>query len=44
MAGMLEYVPDVPAKVEPALMRFWDKDAGAAFKNGRLIPWEERAA
>jgi hypothetical protein len=44
MAGMLEYVPDVQAKVEPALMRFWDKDAGAAFKNGRLIPWEERAA
>lgn len=44
MQGMLEYVPDVPVKVEPALMRWWDKEAGTATRNGRLIPWEERDA
>lgn len=40
--GMREVVPDVKiAKIEPALMRRWYKDAESRFdSNGRLIPWE----
>lgn len=34
------YCPDVPLKAEPALMRYWTKDAVAAYQDGRLVPWE----
>lgn len=34
--------PDVPFRATPALMRRWSKDADAAWKDGRLIPWEDK--
>lgn len=37
-----EWMPAVPPKVEPALMRRWSKDAESVYENGRLIPWEPR--
>ena len=36
-----DYCPDVPLKAEPALMRYWTKDAVEVYKDGRLIPWEK---
>lgn len=33
------WMPDVPPKVEPALMLCWQKGAEARFENGRLVPW-----
>ncbi len=39
------FVPDVPVRAEPALMLRWYKDAERAEdSNGRLIPWEPKAA
>ena len=36
--------PDVKVKAEPALMRYWYKDAEAVFDaNRRLIPWEPKS-
>jgi DNA polymerase I-like protein with 3'-5' exonuclease and polymerase domains len=35
------YCPDVPLKAEPALMRYWTKDAVEVYKDGRLVPWEK---
>lgn len=41
--AMREFTPDVKVKVEPALMRYWYKEAEPAFdEKGRLIPWEPR--
>lgn len=37
------YCPDVPLKAEPALMRYWTKDATEAYRDGRLVPWGEGA-
>jgi len=39
--GANEFLPDVPAKTEPLLMRHWSKDAKALFdEKGRLVPWD----
>jgi len=35
-------VPDVPIKASPALMRRWRKKAKPVYRNGVLIPWEDR--
>lgn len=41
VAEMKRYVPDVKVKAEPALMRFWTKEAEAKYDaSGRLIPWD----
>lgn len=40
--AMRDYVPDVCIKAEPALMRHWSKSAEPAYRDGRLIPWEDR--
>ena len=41
VAEMKKYVPDVKVKAEPALMRFWTKEAEAKYDaSGRLIPWD----
>ncbi len=34
------WVPDVPIKATPALMRRWSKDAEAVYRDGVLVPWE----
>lgn len=39
IAGANEVLPDVPARTDPVLMRWWSKDAQAVFVNGRLVPW-----
>jgi len=39
-----KWCPNVPPKAEPALMRRWYKGAEPTFANGRLIPWEPKAA
>lgn len=39
---MTRFVPDVPVKAAPALMRSWLKAAEAAYDGERLIPWEDR--
>lgn len=33
------WMPDVPSRVEPALMERWIKSAEARYVNGRLVPW-----
>lgn len=43
-AGANEYLPDVPARVEPFLARCWSKKAKPVFVEGRLVPWQESAA
>ncbi|MEO9195842.1 MAG: hypothetical protein ABI445_19485, partial [Polyangia bacterium] len=40
--AMREYVPDVAITAEPALMRFWTKAAETVYRDGKLIPWEDR--
>lgn len=42
---MSHWLPDIPVTAEAALMRRWSKAAGDAVRNkqGRLIPWEDRA-
>jgi hypothetical protein len=43
VAEMQRVVPHVKVKAEPALMRFWYKDAQAVYDPaGRLIPWEPK--
>jgi DNA polymerase I len=40
--AMEMWLPDIPVRCAPALMRRWSKDAEAAFDaGGRLIPWED---
>lgn len=42
--GMARYVPDVPIKAEPVLMRRWLKGAKTTRDaNGTLIPWTPKA-
>lgn len=39
--GANEFLPDVPAKVEPLLARCWSKKSKPVFDaNKRLVPWE----
>lgn len=40
LKGCNEFLPNVPCKTEPVLMRFWSKKAVPLFKDGKLIPWE----
>jgi len=35
-----KWVPDVPIKASPALMRRWSKDAEPVYRDGVLVPWE----
>jgi DNA polymerase-1 len=45
VSTMNEYLPDIPAIADMALMRRWSKAAEPAFSDtGVLIPWEDRAA
>lgn len=37
--GANEFLPDVPATTEPALMRYYSKDAKTIYKEGVLSPW-----
>jgi len=39
---MEKFTPDIPAITDPAAMRRWRKKAEAAYRDGRLIPWENR--
>lgn len=39
VAGANEFLPDVPARVEPLLARCWSKKSKPVFKDGRLVPW-----
>lgn len=41
--GADEFLPDVPARAEAYLMRFWSKKAKAVRRHGRLIPWPDAA-
>jgi len=34
------FVPDVPTKAEPTVMRYWSKKAKQTWDGDRLIPWE----
>lgn len=36
------FLPDVPPKALPYLCKRWDKGADTVYKNGRLIPFEDR--
>lgn len=38
------WCPDVPVRAEPALMRRWSKGAEPAWKDGRLVAWEDVTA
>lgn len=43
--AMTKYIPDVPSKAEPALMRRWSKKAKTVYdENNKLVPWEPKAA
>ncbi len=47
VVGANEFLPDVPialSKMEPTVMRRWSKDAAQVWVNGRLVPWEGKAA
>lgn len=44
IAGMQEWLPDVPVTATPALMRRWYKGAEAVYdSSGNLVPWEPPA-
>ena len=40
--AMVTVCPDVKIKAEPVLMCRWQKNAEPAYRNGILIPWEDR--
>ena len=42
VAGMRTFVPDVPIKTEPSLMKRWYKDAEPVYVDGMLVPWEPK--
>lgn len=39
-----EWAPDLKWKAAPALMRRWYKSAKPVYENGKLVPWEPKAA
>jgi DNA polymerase I-like protein with 3'-5' exonuclease and polymerase domains len=39
LLGANEFLPDVPARVEPLLARCWSKKSKPVYKSGRLVPW-----
>ena len=45
VSGMAIYVPDVPIKAEPTLMRRWYKEADPVWsEDGKLLVWEPKTA
>jgi DNA polymerase-1 len=38
--GANEFLPNVPARIEPLLAKCWSKKSKPVFKDGRLVPWE----
>ena len=40
--AMQKWIPDVPIKAEPVLMRRWWKEAKTVRVNGKLVPWEPK--
>lgn len=44
IAGAAPFLPDVPARAEPKLMRFWSKDAKQVWQQDRLVAWPKAAA
>ncbi len=44
IAAIREHTPDVTIVADPALMRHMSKSAEPAYKDGKLIPWEDLAA
>lgn len=36
------WCPDVPVRVEASIMRHWRKGAGPVYRDGRMIPYEDR--
>jgi hypothetical protein len=39
LLGANEFLPDVPARVEPLLARCWSKKSKPVYHGGRLVPW-----
>jgi len=44
VVAMAKFVPDVPIKTEPTLMRRWYKEAEPVYRGGMLVPWEPKEA
>lgn len=42
--AMVTVLPDMTVQAPPALMRRWAKAADTVYKDGRLVPWEPKAA
>lgn len=40
--GMAKFVPDIPIKTEPTLMKRWYKEAEPVYRAGLLVPWEPK--
>ena len=40
VTAMQTWMPVIPVKAEPCLMRCWYKDAEPVWKDGLLLPWE----
>ena len=40
--SMQVYVPDVHISAEPALMKYWSKDADTVHHDGKLVRWEPK--
>jgi hypothetical protein len=38
------FIPNFKLKADPMLCRRWSKDADPVYVNGRLVPWESKAA
>lgn len=43
VVGASPWLPDVPPKAEPLLMRRWSKKAKPVWREGRLVPWGDNA-
>jgi DNA polymerase-1 len=41
--GANEFLPNVPARVEPLLARCWSKKSKPVYVDGRLVPWAAEA-
>lgn len=39
--GANEFLPNVPARIEPLLSRCWSKKSKPVYVDGRLVPWAE---
>jgi DNA polymerase family A len=43
LQGANEFLPDVPARVEPLLARCWSKKSKPVYRDGRLVPWAPKS-